>query len=68
MKGRRHPVDIFKVRIRLATGGNGGWWACYVTDCEPAPDGCRQFPVPYLEGAHGPTPRDAYFNLTRGKA
>ena len=68
MKGRRHPVDIFKVRLRLATGVNGGWWACYVTDCEPTSDGCCQRPVPYLRGAHGSTPRMAYLNLIGGPA
>ena len=68
MNGLLHPADLFKVRLRPATGINGGWWACYVIDCAPAPDGCRQFLAPYFEGAHGPTPRDAYFNLTRGEA
>lgn len=66
MKGLRHPADLFKVRLRLATGINGGWWACYVTDCAPAYDGCRQRPVPYLRGAYGSTPRMAYLNLMKG--
>ena len=68
MKGLRHPADLFKVRLRPATGINGGWWACYVIDCAPAPDGCRQHPVPYLRGAYGSTPRMAYLNLMKGPA
>ena len=68
MKGLRHPAALFKVRLRPATGINGGWWACYVIDCAPAPDGCRQHPVPYLRGAYGSTPRMAYLNLMKGPA
>lgn len=68
MKGLRHPASVFKVRIRRATGSNGGWWACYVTDCAPTTDGCRQRPVPYIRGAYGGTPGMAYLNLTRSKA
>jgi hypothetical protein len=64
----RHPVDLFKVRLRLATGTPGKWWACYVTDCEPAPDGCRQRPTHFLRGAYGDTPGMAYHNLMKGPA
>ena len=56
----------FKVRLYKSRHVPGMWVACYVTDCAPAPDGCRQRPVPYLKGAYGRTPRSAYSNLMMG--
>ena len=55
-----------KVRIRHSSVVKGTWWACYVTDCEPTPDGFRQKPVILLQGARGRTPKEAYLNLMKG--
>ena len=58
-------IKPYKVRLRLASSFKGMWYACYVTDCEPAADGCRQRPIYYQRGAYGSTPAMAYSNLKK---